>query len=202
MIWREDSLTLAYRDDSLTARIGAQEYLLFKDSRTPPDVFVGEVQTSSRWVLFSSADSTDWNVPWRIHAWDRSHPDTPPKEVTRYDGNSTNPGFPLQQLRGDRVIWTGAKGTDHRLIQMAELDRGRVTTLAEGMVYRPQWVDDDMIVWQHQRPGRKEVLLQGFDLHAPQPKECTGSSPSKAEVRDHRDPGPRRRLPLRPASSS
>lgn len=163
VVWAEESLTLFRQQAALMAREGGREHRIFTDTSTPPDVYIGEVHVSGRWVLFMTADSIDWAAPWRLRIWDRTRPESPPGVVSSYDGKATNPGFPLPQLRGDRLIWARALDTGQRRIELAELDRGVVTTLAEGLVYQPQWVDDHTVVWQQQEPDG-QILLQASDV--------------------------------------
>lgn len=169
--WDSDGLVITNSDGDLVANWQGHDYPIFdgdveqEDDPTPRDVFTGEVQANERWVLFVSADSLEISAPWRLHIWDKQNPTKPARVIGQYTGGADNPGFPMQRLRGDHVVWTQPVRTDVRSIHLANLADGTERTLVEGPVYDGMFVDNNTVVWQAQRGG-PAVTVEEIDLQS------------------------------------
>lgn len=161
-----DGLEVRHEGDKLIATRAGQSWTVFTEAKA--NMYRGgPIQINRDWLVFLSADSLDWDAPWRLNAWSVNRPD----EKSWVIGEQKEPsisGFPLEQLRGSRVVWSQGLAGGGRAVMMHDLGTEVTKELARGNVYAPMFVGDDVVVWQSETLDAG-VGVAGVDVGTGQP---------------------------------
>lgn len=142
-----------FDENALVAVQGDQRWLVFKEesgsATTGDSLYQGPVLLNDKWLVFRTVASHEWGAPWQLHAWDSRRPGETSWAIARQDVPETA-GFPLEQLRRDRVAWSQSTDDGQRAIMVYDLAARQETQVARGRVYAPVFVNDDVLVWQEE----------------------------------------------------
>lgn len=144
---------MEFDENALVAVQGDQRWLVFKEesgsATTGDSLYQGPVLLNDKWLVFRTVASHEWGAPWQLHAWDSRRPGETSWAIARQDVPETA-GFPLEQLRRDRVAWSQSTDDGQRAIMVYDLAARQETQVARGRVYAPVFVNDDVLVWQEE----------------------------------------------------
>lgn len=173
VVYHDEDLILRHPPMRLVWEMGGDSGVLYESEPLPtpdPDGWNGDrvngpPQVNDRYVVFYTNDTPEVASPWQIWAWDRRRPDEPPWQIGALPEGAAMDGFTYEKLRGNRVVWSQPTPDGSREIIAYDLDERSATVLASGVVYRPQFIEDDVVVWQALRPGREYfTTLTGVNL--------------------------------------